>query len=76
MSQMNSHGPIEEGHRQTMRETGAILSDVFRGYGFALFVFELNAPGRFNYLSNANADDMVNALRAFIEAMQRDRGQS
>ena len=48
MNQMNSHGPIEESHRQTMHETGTILNDVFRGYGFALFVFELDAPGRFN----------------------------
>lgn len=64
---MSTHGPIEERHRAQMNELGRLIGQFFEGYGFALFVFELNSTdGRMNYLSNSRREDMLIALKEFI----------
>ncbi|MFC0694750.1 hypothetical protein [Paraburkholderia humisilvae] len=49
-----------------MNEIGSILGDVFKGKGFALLVFDFGPDGMMNWLSNADRDDMLVALREFI----------
>jgi hypothetical protein len=58
---------IAADHKRAMQETGHALSEIFEGLGFALFVFDWHG-GRFNYLSNASRDDMLNMLEEFIAA--------
>jgi hypothetical protein len=62
----DTHGPIEERHREAMNELGHVLADIFKGYGFALLVFDFNQSGRMNYLSNAARPEMLAAMKEFI----------
>ena len=53
--------------RQRMNEIGDLLADIFEGHGFTLFVFPLNDHNGFmNWISNAQRDDMIVALKEFI----------
>jgi hypothetical protein len=69
---VSRHEPIQEQHIRTMNEIAAILDTVFKGYGFTLMIFDLNAidNGRMNYISNARRDDMVTAMKEFIAASE------
>ncbi|KXU94193.1 hypothetical protein CR51_27365 [Caballeronia megalochromosomata] len=59
-----------------MNEVGTILSEVFKGCGFALLVFDFNTTsGHMNYLSNAHRGDMIRALQEFIDHSQCDGGR-
>lgn len=40
------------------------------GYGFALLLFSFGEGGNMFYTSNAQRDDIVNAMREFIEKVQ------
>lgn len=61
------HGPIEARHREQMNTLAAVLDEMFNGpncpaekkaVGFFLTTFNFDAPGRFNYISNANKLDV------------------
>lgn len=64
--------PIEKQHFKTMNEIGRILDgainpDGKKSYGFALLVFPFNGDaGRMNYISNAEREDMIVAMKEFI----------
>jgi hypothetical protein len=51
-----------------MNQVARFLDHAFKGFGFTLMVFDLNAisGGRMNYVSNANRADMVTAMKEFI----------
>ncbi|WP_395066238.1 hypothetical protein [Paraburkholderia silvatlantica] len=63
---------ITPGLRDAMNRVGAVLDDVFKGKGFALLVFDFGSPegnpGMMNFLSNADRDDLLCAMREFIAA--------
>lgn len=40
-----------------------MLTELMPGYGIALFIFEFNKPGMANYISNAQRDTMLAALK-------------
>lgn len=40
--------------------------------GFALFCFEFNKPGISNYISNANRNDMIEALEETLKRFKND----
>lgn len=61
-----SHGPIEEKQRAAMNIAARALGEMFKGYGFALLVFEFGDSGRMNYVSNARREDMIAAMKEFI----------
>lgn len=42
------------------------------GYGFALLMFSFGEGGNMFYTSNAQRDDIVKAMREFIEKVQPD----
>jgi hypothetical protein len=39
--------------------------------GFALIIFEFNAPGIGHYVSNARRDDMITALRELADRLEQ-----
>lgn len=61
---------IETKHRKLMNAIATYLAVVFKGFGFTLLVYDLNAitAGRINYISNANRADMITAMKEFIAA--------
>jgi hypothetical protein len=64
---MSDHGPIESKFRDDMNEVAKLLNMALHGAGFCLLVFDRNtAEGRMNYISNANRDDMLTALKEFV----------
>jgi hypothetical protein len=56
---------------ELMRIVARGISEVFPGMAFTLLLFPLNAPGISNYISNANRDDMVKALRETADRLER-----
>lgn len=68
--------PIQEQYRRMMSDLARHIDVIFNGdkkglerkTGFALVVFPFgDAPkGRVNYISNANREDMIVALKEFI----------
>lgn len=81
-------GPIEPRHREAMNDLARTLDTGLNGapglpaspqkVGFCLLVFPFNgAPGLMNYISNAEREDMLKALREFIaHAEGRVTGQT
>jgi hypothetical protein len=47
------------------------LEEAMPGMGFALLVFEFNAPGVSNYVSNAERADMIQALRETADRLEQ-----
>jgi hypothetical protein len=53
--------------KSLLREIGnKIRSQIPPGWGFTLFIFSYGEGGATFYLSTANRDDMIKALREFI----------
>ena len=65
--------PIDPKYREQMNKLARALDETFNGKtmpkktGFALFVFDFNDKTRVNYISNADRDDMAEALREWLE---------
>jgi len=66
----NDHSDIEEAHLAVMKALGALLRTQFPQHGFALLVFDFNSPGRMNYISNAQRNDMIHALKELIHKFE------
>lgn len=69
--------PIQPEYLETMNLLARRLDEIFNGEapdvgvwvkrtGFALLVFPFDAPGRCNYISNAERADMLTAMKEFI----------
>jgi hypothetical protein len=54
--------------RETMQNLGRFLDEALpQGWGFFLMVFPFNdAPGRMNYVSNSNREDVLKLMKEFI----------
>lgn len=73
------HGPIDPQFHAQMNALAGALDDIFNGavckaedkkVGFFLATYEMNAPGRFNYISNSDKIDvraMLKEITARIE---------
>jgi hypothetical protein len=68
----SNHSDIEEKHCAKMNELAMLLNAQFKGFGFALLVFDFDTPGRMNYISNAQRSDMVNALKELIAKFESE----
>lgn len=55
---------------QQMRDLATIIKKEIPGLGFALFCFEFHKPGMSNYISNAQREDMIKALKETIERLE------
>jgi hypothetical protein len=67
----HDHGPVEEKFRVQMQALGKgidmILNpDGTKTTGFVVLMFELGTKGRMNYISNADRDDMLTALKELV----------
>jgi len=74
-----SHGPIDPQFHELMNAVARGLDDIFNGpdckpenkkVGFFLCTYEMNAPGRFNYLSNSNRLDVHAMLREITARLE------
>jgi hypothetical protein len=63
---MTKINPLPDDLNKIMNDIGKILADVVKPKGFALLVFDLGNDGNMNYISNANRDDMITAMKEFI----------
>jgi hypothetical protein len=82
------HGPIEPAFHELMNGLAHSLDEVFNGkgcrsedrkVGFFLTTFNFDAPGRFNYISNADKADvraMLHDILARIEARMQTPGRA
>ncbi len=58
---------------QKMRDLADMVKDEIPGIGFALLVFDFNTAGMSNYISNAQRDDMILALRETLKRFEEGR---
>ena len=62
--------PIQPDLIEIMNNIAKLLSKIFKPYGFSLLVFPFaqndKGNGRMNYISNANREDMLAAMKEFI----------
>jgi hypothetical protein len=66
---MSTHGPVEEEVVVQMNAIGNVIADALPdGYGFTLLIFKTGdvKDGRMNYLSTANREDMLTAMKELI----------
>jgi len=67
---MSTHQPIQKEHEDRMMAIGQVIEEIFdmknQNLGFALLIFDLEAPGRMNYASNGCREDMLCALKELI----------
>lgn len=73
------HGPIDPAFHAEMNALAGALDEMFNGkdckagekkVGFFLTTFEMNAPGRFNYISNADKIDVRAMLKEIIARIE------
>lgn len=67
----NSQGPIEDAYREKMNVLAKVLDEMFnpdgeRKIGFTLLIFELNTAGRMNYISTAEREPMICAMKELL----------
>ncbi len=82
------HGPISPEQHELMNHLAHVLDDMFNGVdcppdqrkvGFFLTTFNFEAPGRFNYISNADKLDvraMLKEITARLEARLSPEGHA
>jgi hypothetical protein len=71
-----THGPVEEEVVVKLNALGRLLKDETpEGWGFTLLMFRIGEGEghRMNYLSSANRDDMLKALKELVVNMEQDR---
>lgn len=65
---MTDRGTLEIACREALQRIGKELRDIEpAGLGFALLVFDFGPGGNLAYVSNARREDMLRAMREFIE---------
>lgn len=64
--------PIEPKYKTTMNDIAHILDDILNGdtrpktHGFVLLMFEFGHDKNMNYISNADRQDMISALKELV----------
>ena len=64
---------LEEAERSMQRIAKAVEPMVPKGFGFAVLVFSFGEKGFMNWVSNAQRQDMVKALRECADKLETDR---
>lgn len=55
-------------HRAAGRRLADVISEALHaGTGFALLIFDFGEGGNLSYISNAQREDMLRAMREFID---------
>lgn len=68
--------PIPKELNEAMNGVGKLLNKIFKPFGFALLVFDFGNHGRMNYISNADREDMITAMKEFIAVHEGRVGKS
>lgn len=63
---------LEDIMRHLAAGIDGVLKDNDMPKGFALVVFEFHEPGIGNYISNANREDMIKALRETADRLENN----
>lgn len=63
---MTKINPLPDDLVESMNRVAHGLSEIFKPYGFALLVFDFGPDGDMNYISNANRETMITAMKEFI----------
>ena len=58
--------------KKLMQAVAAKLDDVFEGYGFCLMVFDWGDKAQMNYISNAERETMIEALKEAVEVVSKN----
>ncbi|MGV3588580.1 MAG: hypothetical protein ACO1OF_16360 [Adhaeribacter sp.] len=66
-----SNQRLISGHE--MRKFGNMVKKLFPGKAFCVFTFDFGPGGVGNYLSNANREDMIKALREMADALEQGK---
>lgn len=71
--------PIPEDLRDVMKGIGTLISDAIerhadRPMGFVLLTFDFGEGGRTSYISNVVREDVIEAMKKFIERQDGDSG--
>jgi hypothetical protein len=71
-----TNDPVTLARMAQMKTAYSFLSELFKGYGFALLVFPLDQNSdREDFTSNCERADSIGAMQAFIEG-QKTRSPS
>ncbi len=74
MKNTNEPLPIIAPDGEGMKLIGQLLKEMLpQGVGFALLTFEFNNPGLANYISSAQREDMIKALRECADRIEGNR---
>jgi hypothetical protein len=50
-----------------------VINEFFPKAGFALFLFKFHEEGHTNYISNAERESMIKALKEIVEGLEKDQ---
>ena len=64
---------LEEVERKMQGIAAAVKALVPEGWGFAVLCFSYGENGFMNWVSNAQRDDMIKALREMADKLENDR---
>lgn len=66
---------IEEKVKSKLQGIARKVNDeLLEGFGFVVLSFSFNKPGLMMYVSNANRDDIVQAMKEWIEKTENNYG--
>lgn len=72
---MTERVTLEEAERKMQGIARAVQAMVPKGWGFTVLCFSWGENGFMNYVSNAERDDMIKALRECADKIEKDRRQ-
>lgn len=64
---------LEEVERKMQKIGAMVKAETPAGWGFAVLCFSFGENGFMNWVSNAERDDMIKALREMAARMESDR---
>jgi hypothetical protein len=68
---------IQKKTEELLLYLGKIIQDVVNEFfpraGFAFFLFKFHEEGRTNYISNAERESMIKALKEIVEGLEKDQ---
>lgn len=66
---------LEEEVKTKLQEIGKnIKLEIPKNFGFVLLTFAFNAKGQLMYVSNAKREDVIEAMKEFIEKTKNNYG--
>jgi hypothetical protein len=68
---------IQQKTEELLLYLGKVIQDVINEFfptaGFAFFLFKFHEEGRTNYISNAERESMIKALKEIVKGLEKDQ---